>query len=551
MGKSVTLLESDFEQVGNNKQAILYVEVRTASVAMRDVDIKMSYGGAEEHVRATGIWAVKTKFRGNGTADSLVEPFKNAHITVEKYYLLYKQAAGATLINGIQSQAHELDIDANTSIRRIGNPVEFEFQLLPAGIGFVSRVKFDMSRSVEGRAYSGTYANPKLEGVTLNLPANRDAANDDLDRAISPDEVRNGDKFYSIDAPNIKRPLITQPNGSKLPDHTQGFHRMNALEFIRVMFGEDVAFQGGNAVQGSRASELYAWHSWLKFDSNASGAWVRVDPEANKLGIKLCANSKRPIRHAVALNPRSSSCTEATMLPVVATTITLMHLQLLPPIPAVSWQSLPTRSACDLICNVAPRLLCVTIERLAIIQLQVVDDEFISNDVRPAYMEKPRAGDAWDRYQHALEALVRLKSDTGLSYITPRILHHYRYVNWDPFQGVGILYARPTSAALIAYGRQAVPAVIADFVRRADRPGREVSDADRELAGVLEESWQVQYALDRAMAELQKLPRSDVRSIRGYKSFIRYFLRNDFFNQVHSEFRDNFPPPWWNDYPEK
>jgi hypothetical protein len=63
---------------------------------------------------------------------------------------------------------------------------------------------------------------------------------------------------------------------------------MNALDFVRVKVGGSDFQHPGDPVQGSRASELIAWHTWMDFQWDGA-AWVRTANSAqvtfNDIGL--------------------------------------------------------------------------------------------------------------------------------------------------------------------------------------------------------------------------------------------------------------------------
>jgi hypothetical protein len=72
---------------------------------------------------------------------------------------------------------------------------------------------------------------------------------------------------------------------------------MNALEFVRTKFGAGATFAHptGAAPEGSRSSELDAWHNWV-YAEKLGGGWIRpvtptnaIDPAFNEIALGLKA----------------------------------------------------------------------------------------------------------------------------------------------------------------------------------------------------------------------------------------------------------------------
>jgi len=185
-----------------------WVEARAASNALRDIEIKMTYRGASNRAKATGIWAEKTNFRNGGTTLSPNVDDK----TMRRIHAQYNRPFGTPLDKGT-------------------NGMEMEFTVKPSGIGLQPGIVFDISRNNEGRKWD-TIAGVRAEdlGLQRSFPAWLDIATDDgldLDEDSDPRvyfipgyPVINTNKIYVLDYVgkplNPKPSILTAANGDTI-----------------------------------------------------------------------------------------------------------------------------------------------------------------------------------------------------------------------------------------------------------------------------------------------------------------------------------------------
>lgn len=204
----VTFNDASFRNADNTYKASItvYAELRVESTALRDYTIELSYGGATDKAKATGVWAELTQFKGGAANDTnLVTANAQSPRSVKDY--------DATLL--ANSPNRKMGTDnvpfGNATRQMVYNLVELEFTLTPSGISKIPRLGFDASRQVEGKLERNRQGG--VDPLEKAMQLNRDRANDDAKVQNVTDEVQIGDKFYSLDAPgffapNNKLPLI-------------------------------------------------------------------------------------------------------------------------------------------------------------------------------------------------------------------------------------------------------------------------------------------------------------------------------------------------------
>lgn len=277
----VTLTAADFAA----GDVTLWLEARSHSTGLKDITIEMTYDGVTERGKATAVWAVLHEIRATGEWGSSVTGLNVMRADVGDYLAVVTRELAGNVVGPLGVDNTPYLRDGKTYV---SNPIEFRFNVKPAGIGLVKHVTWDVSRSVENLSRKRNIAGTGWETVptipgTSQFPDNRDAANDDprIEDEIS---LPVGDKLYSLDAPGL--------NFGALETASAAYHHLNGLEFVRVKFGSGASFappHNSNSLQGSRASDLYPWHSWV-YVNNLQAGWTRpippnpADPDYNEVG---------------------------------------------------------------------------------------------------------------------------------------------------------------------------------------------------------------------------------------------------------------------------
>jgi hypothetical protein len=168
------------------------------------------------------------------------------------------------------------------------NAMMMEFTVKPSGIGLQNGIRFDITRNFEEE----TRLTPLRGGISqLNLkafPDYKDKPTDEPRAEGTPprgsydndNDPRvwgwvgpqyNSDHIYSVDAPGITTGLYKYYSNNRIVSDFAALGRVqrrhNFNEFVRVRldgngFTPGDANKSGNApVEGSRASDLIAWHS--------------------------------------------------------------------------------------------------------------------------------------------------------------------------------------------------------------------------------------------------------------------------------------------------
>jgi len=286
LGQGEVVLTPDKFALGD---VTLWLEVNNTSSGLKDIAIEMRYNGAVDRAAATAVWAELNQMRATGNLGTLVES-NDARMDVKNYRTNLQFYMGGDITGelGVKNAVFEVDGLAVWCT----NPVEFQFEPKPSGIGKVKHVKWDVSRSVESvfRERNATNTAWQQFGTSddVSFRPNWDLANDDPHEK---DEISLpiGNYLYSIDANGLKD--LKAGTGAN-------YQHMNAREFVRVKFGQSETFihPGGNdnphpTPQGSRSSDFVEWHSWVYFKNSGAG-WVRptlangtVDPAFNKIDV--------------------------------------------------------------------------------------------------------------------------------------------------------------------------------------------------------------------------------------------------------------------------
>ena len=308
LGQTLTLTAADF--VVNGKQVAsrdYWVEIYETTVNKRDVTIELKWGASAPYqVQATGIWATFDTpggFHVTGIAPSTDADARRYRETFNSLgslpgftlgkpgMLLLPRTAGGKIVS---------------YITYLVNTMETEFTTTPTGIGTEPGVKFDLSRTIENRSWYQLKGSGIAEDKTdaMNLPANRDSANDDSSNFDEDTEPTNN-HIYQLDFPGHAYPITTgakdagQYNVSPDPNFVflRYVRHMNALEFVRVKLDGTDFTQPAQGVHGSRDSELVPWHSWSDFQWNGN-AWVRTantaDATYNDINLGIPWNLNTP-----------------------------------------------------------------------------------------------------------------------------------------------------------------------------------------------------------------------------------------------------------------
>jgi hypothetical protein len=276
---TLTLSNSDFV----DGFATVWLEARDKSRAVRDLMVDYTYKGATDIARATAVWSEMTRFHGTGQTARMParpDPPDPERVDVLCYHLAIDEVFYSGGRNGALGTG-TLPYD-NEGKTFYVNGVEMEFALYPAGVVKEPRVRWDMSRSVEriARYWDAAAGAWAATDTDKSFELNCDKANDDPGPP-SPDEISKpiGDdnKLYQDDAPGIAA------TPAKLAGWTDFFHQLNGLEFVRVRFDNKNFVDADKTVQGSRASNLTPWHSWLYFKKGANGVWDRPRDAEGKI----------------------------------------------------------------------------------------------------------------------------------------------------------------------------------------------------------------------------------------------------------------------------
>ena len=222
--------EYTYEEIGEG--VTLWVEATAASVTVRDIEFKIVYSTADDNVKATGIWALRSSFK-NKTTD-----------------LFWPEAKSPP--KGIFDQRGKFGlVPPGPFPVGITNGMGMSFDIEPIGVSSEPGVKIDISRQVEFRAWfvdGGEISH--TEG--LKWPSG-DISNDDAlddDEGVAPPNST----VYVVDFPGLKEARAVSE---------QFILRINANEFVRIRV--DDKRPTGNVLSGSRGSNKQPWFSKLGF----------------------------------------------------------------------------------------------------------------------------------------------------------------------------------------------------------------------------------------------------------------------------------------------
>jgi len=228
----------------------LWVEATAISADKRDIEIELSYHGAKDTVKATGVWAKKTLFLNAGDqtnipADADLPAFK---ANIASFGNKFGVAHVSPLTN---------------------NGMLMEFQVMPKDIGNESQVVFDVTRRKESIGWDWTGENRVevniLDVVPSTFPpkvedTNDDGLNSDEDNAPMKDHI------YSSDFPGFE---------TDVADRDRTVLRFNFTEFVRIKV-DGAAFKNQNGdAEGSRSSEEVPWRSRMDVVKDAATAAPR------------------------------------------------------------------------------------------------------------------------------------------------------------------------------------------------------------------------------------------------------------------------------------
>lgn len=291
----------------------LWIEARSPSQAMRDIEIELAYNGTTDTVKATAVWAEMTGFRNTQvtktlTANAAANQSKilvndttgleaGSHIIIREETTFNRDAHAIAGIVGTEltldgdlsitylsgdkvreGASRYASSDLNTHILNSGgelgaaytspitsNGMEMEFTLLPSEIGSESRLVWDITRQVESKAWKVDSGTTTPIGTAKDWPANVEEPNDDND-ASDEDNEPEEDKIYATD-------FVGFATDFAFAD--RAIVRANFWEFVRVRIGGAFTNQNG-VVEGSRCSDRVAWRSRLDVTVNTTtGKWQR------------------------------------------------------------------------------------------------------------------------------------------------------------------------------------------------------------------------------------------------------------------------------------
>ena len=313
IGKGVATLPVTPNDFGADQSKDYWVEIHNTTGGIRGVSIELSYTSqgktGKDLVKATGVWVNFSTPGGFHTTGK-----DRAGQADDPTYQQYFDSTGKHEYFSLGRPFGMLfpTVDPAKRVVRLANAMEIEFTATPFGIWKEPNVVFDVSRSVQARSWrqKTTDANPvEIKWVERFFPAFRERANDDpIAQDEDPAPHPDSGNMYQFDFPGIDNPVdVADVNKG---DYSGGYKRnvqhMNAQEFVRVKFNGSFAHDITVApfptpdtkdntpptltqdltnklpYQGSRASELVDWRSWLDFQWNGI-TWVRTEDAGGKV----------------------------------------------------------------------------------------------------------------------------------------------------------------------------------------------------------------------------------------------------------------------------
>ena len=303
----------------------IWVELTAASVTLRDVTLTLTYGGATDTVRATGIWATRTGgFRNSNPPTTLTTAAMNSNLgsnqitvaapagfAVGDHIIIFGPTPKNFDITAITGSVFSLndvlgtaagagndvrigmsrEIDKTVMIDsfligggklgaahvspRTNNAMEMQFTVGPPGIGSEPGVVFDISRQRESYAWRldlglgmwFPYPDGKFNG---RFPISDEGVNDDTPTNNQQDEFNTpvANHIYSRDMPGLTTDVAGGSQRLVL--------RFNMREFVRVKLNGIPFTNVEGPAEGSRASPKAEWYSRMDvIMDNKTGLWTR------------------------------------------------------------------------------------------------------------------------------------------------------------------------------------------------------------------------------------------------------------------------------------
>jgi len=234
----------------------LWLEATNVSGSLRDISVKLEFGAAKDVVTATGLWATSSVINaGNAIPANLDEK-------VMRQVLQRRFNLGATW--GPTTWTEPLYNGGVYDYDMWRNAILIQFTLRPAGVGLAAlnaKVRIDPTRTIEARVGKKEGNQAPVLSPPINFPAWLEQSNDDRPGTGNEDRVPKNDEGFVADFPGTEHAVPTFPQEAP-PIPMQYFkHRMNAFEFIRVLFNGNEFPATETAVIGSRASGYQPWYS--------------------------------------------------------------------------------------------------------------------------------------------------------------------------------------------------------------------------------------------------------------------------------------------------
>ncbi len=269
---------------------VIFIEVIQESSSAGDIEFKLEYNGNEDIVKATGIWFIEHVFWV--TRVDAVDPMDNPDPITDLLNLGNTMSDLETLfINGNISWEGSRYGHGNyrkESVTppmlpmadiKIGGRILYEFEIFPHltddeisdfNLVFdITRQRRTRLRTIESGSGELKLPNSSQRDFPWEAGADNETPNDD-DKNEDEDNTLQGNFIYTYDAPGIT-----------LDDPFQNFAAFNIsktsfFEFVRVKIDENFTNMNG-LVEGSRASDRSAWHSFLYVKRGSNGLLVEDD----------------------------------------------------------------------------------------------------------------------------------------------------------------------------------------------------------------------------------------------------------------------------------
>lgn len=226
-----------------------WIEGVTISGAVRDVEIFIEYKDCVlDKAKATFIWAEKTDVK-HDQGDALWGDFTDPP---------------QTLFNALLGGFGLIPIPSPDG--GVRNGIGIQFIVRPPGIDNQDGVRFDITRQIEGKAWTQTGGANPVEVLSRDFPANDERPNDDAHNADESTQPNVNNRMYVLDGPGIS------PMGAVADLEVW---RFNFREFIRVRL--DGTKPSGNVVSGSRGSVKFDWHVRHRWNRGGTGNYIRSD----------------------------------------------------------------------------------------------------------------------------------------------------------------------------------------------------------------------------------------------------------------------------------